>query len=237
MSDDRASTAMFERNWQRYQAVVAHNLMYHREVYREFHRILDSEATRPFRFLDVACGDASCTVECLKGTAVASYHGIDLSQPALDLAEGILETLGCPFRLEKRDFFDALMHMSETFDVVWIGQSLHHLPLPEKRALVRKICEIVGTRGLFLIWETVRLEGESEEGWYDRFLSNRPLWSVLSDEDFAGFDAHHRAADHPETDEVWRMIGAEAGFARVDEIFRAPNDLARLYQFRACVPG
>ncbi len=229
---DLSSAAIFEKNWHMYRTVMANNLMYHREVYRELHRILIDGAPRPFQFLDIACGDASCTVECLKGTAVASYHGIDLSQPALDLASTFLATLGCPFKLENREFLDAVTHMSEAVDVVWIGQSLHHLLLPEKRILVRKIREIVGVRGLFLLWEPVRLEGESEEGWYDRFVSNRPLWSVLSDEDFADIDNHHRTSDHPETDHVWRMLGTETGFARIDEIFRAPNNLARAYQFR-----
>lgn len=235
MNNDRAassSVAMFEKNWQRYRTVMANNLMYHREVYLELHRILLDEAPGPFRFLDIACGDASCTVECLKGTEVASYHGIDLSQPALELASTFLETLGCPFKLENRDFLDAVTHMSEPVDVVWIGQSLHHLLLSEKRVLARKIREIVGVRGLFLIWEPVCLEGESEEGWYDRFVANRPLWSVLSDKDFADIDNHHRTSDHPETDHVWRMLGVESGFAGVDEIFRAPNNLARVYQFR-----
>jgi hypothetical protein len=211
---------------------MANNLMHHNEVYTELHRILMDEAPRPFRFLDIACGDASCTVECLKGTAVASYHGIDLAQPALDLARTFLETIGCPFKLENRNFLDAAADLSESVDVVWIGQSLHHLLLPEKRIVMSMVREILGERGLFLIWEPVRLEGESEVGWYDRFVRDRPLWSVLSDEDFADIDNHHRTSDHPETDQVWRMLGAEAGFSQVDEIFRAPNNLARVYQFR-----
>ena len=163
---------------------------------------------------------------------MVSYHGIDLSQPALDLARTFVETLGCPFKLENRDFADAIQHWSDPVDVVWIGQSLHHLRLPEKRMLVQKIREIVGADGLFLFWEPTRLEGESEAGWYDRFVSNRPLWSVLSDEDFTDIDNHHRSSDHPETASVWRMLGTNSGFGRVDEVFRAPNNLARVYQFR-----
>ena len=211
---------------------MANNLMYHKEVYRELHRILLGLAPRPFRFLDIACGDASCTVECLKGTTVASYHGIDLSQPALDLAKTYLETLGCPFKLENGDFLTAVARISETFDVVWIGQSLHHLHLHEKRTLMKKVREIVGERGLFLIWEPVRLEDESEVGWFDRFVASRPSWSILSDEDFADIDHHHRTSDHPETDQVWRKLGMEAGFQRVDEVFRAPSNLARVYWFK-----
>jgi len=97
---------------------------------------------------------------------------------------------------------------------------------------MRKIREMLGADGLFLVWEPVRLEGESENDWFNRFVANRPFWSALSDEDFFDIDSHHRTSDHPETAATWRMLGIESGFARAEEIFRAPNDLARLYQFR-----
>ena len=51
-----SSSVIFEKNWQRYRTIMANNLMYHREVYRELHRILVEQAPRPFRFLDIACG-------------------------------------------------------------------------------------------------------------------------------------------------------------------------------------
>jgi hypothetical protein len=70
------------------------------------------------------------TVETLKGTQIASYHGIDLSQAALDLASRALETLACPVRLDRRDFVEALRDRSEPLDVVWISLSLHHLLPP-----------------------------------------------------------------------------------------------------------
>jgi hypothetical protein len=171
-------------------------------------------------------------VDCLRGLPVSSYHGIDLSQPALDLARTNLETLDCPFTLENQDFLVALKAFSGSADVVWIGQSLHHLLLPEKRVLMERVRQIVGEQGMFLIWEPVRSEGESEIGWYDRFAASRPYWSVLSDEDFADIDHHHRTSDHPETDETWRQIGLDAGFSRVDDVFRAPSQLARVYQYR-----
>ena len=89
---------LFQRDWQTYRKVVENNYMFHREVYRRLRQIL-MEAPRPFRFLDIACGDASASVEALKGTRVSHYHGIDLSAPALDLAREVLTTLGCPVTL------------------------------------------------------------------------------------------------------------------------------------------
>jgi SAM-dependent methyltransferase len=92
--------SFFQEQWQIYRKFVDNNYFYHREVYGQLHRILVDEAVWPFRFLDIACGDARATVDALKGTRVAHYHGIDLSQAALDLASKALEALACPVTLD-----------------------------------------------------------------------------------------------------------------------------------------
>ena len=55
MISDRAessSAVIFEKNWHRYRTVMAGNLMYHREVYRELHQFL-STGPLPVPVLDV----------------------------------------------------------------------------------------------------------------------------------------------------------------------------------------
>ena len=74
------AVALFQQQWQLYRKFLDNNYFYHREVYGQLRRILVDDAVQPFRFLDIACGDARATVEALKGTRVAHYHGIDLSQ-------------------------------------------------------------------------------------------------------------------------------------------------------------
>lgn len=101
------------------------------------------------RFLDIGCGDAKATVDALKGARVAHYHGIDLSQAALDLASKALETLACPVTLDHRDFVAALRDRPQPVDVAWIGLSLHHLLAPAKLSLMREIRSVVGDHGLF----------------------------------------------------------------------------------------
>jgi SAM-dependent methyltransferase len=81
------AAALFQHQWQLYRKFVHNNYFYHREVYGQLHRILVNEAVQPFRFLDIACGDARATVETLDGTPVAHYYGIDLSSAALELGE------------------------------------------------------------------------------------------------------------------------------------------------------
>ena len=113
----------FRQQWQIYRKVVDYNYLFHREAYNCLHRILVDEAIQPFRFLDVACGDASTTVEALKGTQVASYHGIDLCQAALELASQALETLACPVKLDRRDFVEALR---DCLDII-VPKPFHHI--------------------------------------------------------------------------------------------------------------
>jgi ubiquinone/menaquinone biosynthesis C-methylase UbiE len=230
---DEPASSLFQTQWQTYRKIVDNNYTFHREAYRELHRILVDEAVQPFRFLDIACGDASATVNTLKGTRIAHYHGIDLSQAALDLAKTALETLACPIILERRDFVEALRDRHEPVDVAWIGYSLHHLLAPAKLTLMREIRDVVGDRGMFLVCEPASPDGEDRSAWLARYERlNQPLWSALTSEEWVAMAAHVRAADFPETNSRWHSLGREAGFSEVREVFVAPDDLHRMYCFR-----
>ncbi len=229
-----SSRDLFQREWRIYRKVVENNYMFHREAYQQLRQVLVDEVPRPFHFLDIACGDASDSVDALNGTPVAHYHGIDLSKPALDLARKALGTLGCPVTLEQRDLVDALADWGRPVDVAWIGQSLHHFSRSEKLEIMRAVRSIVGDGKLFLIWEPASLDGEDREGWLRRFeLTSRPLWAALTREEWGAMLAHIRAADFPETNSQWRALGREAGFSEVRELFVAPTNLSRMYCFRA----
>ena len=231
---DEPAAALFQQQWQLYRKFVDYNLIYHREAYGELHRILVDEVARPFRFLDIACGDASATADALKGTQVAHYHGIDLSQAALDLASKNLEALACPATLEHRDFVAALRDRPEPADVAWIGFSLHHLLGPAKLEFMREVRSVVGDRGLFLIYENAAPDGEDCDAYLLRWeRQNRPLWTALTPEEYEAMKAHVHAFDFPETTSRWHSLAHEAGFSRVRELFVAPTDLFRMYCFQA----
>jgi hypothetical protein len=55
---EEPSLGLFQRPWKLYRKVVDNNYLFHREAYAQLHRILVDEGVRPFRFLDIACGDA-----------------------------------------------------------------------------------------------------------------------------------------------------------------------------------
>jgi SAM-dependent methyltransferase len=192
---DEPALALFQKQWQLYRKVVDHNYLFHREAYDRLHRILVEEAVQPFRFLDVACGDASATVEALKGTQIASYHGIDLSQVALELASRALETLACPVTLDRRDFVEALGDRPESVDVAWIGLSLHHLQTPEKLSVMRQMRSVVGDRGHFLIYENATPDDENRDAWLRRWDDQKSWWTALAPEEWDAGAAHVHAND------------------------------------------
>ncbi len=147
---DETSAALFQREWQTYRKVVDNNYMFHREVYGAMHRVLVEERSGPYRFLDIGCGDASATVGALLNTSVSHYYGVDLSAPALALARDALQALDCPFTLTRSDFVEALSGWSEPrVDVIWIGQSLHHLQGDAKLAFMRQLLSSLSTMVCF----------------------------------------------------------------------------------------
>jgi SAM-dependent methyltransferase len=228
--DDAA--ALFQNDWQTYRKFVDYNYMFHREAYGTLHAALLESHRQPFRFLDIACGDASASATALAGTSVAAYHGIDLSREALRLADQAIRPLGCPYRLEESDFTAALPASREGTDVAWIGLSLHHLRAEGKVLMMREIRRLVGPSGSLYIFENTSPDGETRDQWLARWDAERAAWTAFTVAEWERVRAHVHGNDFPETDATWRQLGAAAGFGSVEELYRTPTDLFRLYRFQ-----
>jgi hypothetical protein len=63
----------------------------------------------------------------LAGTQTRHYHGVDLSEPALELAANNLQDMPFEVELEHRDFVEALAGHAEPADWAWCSLSIHHL--------------------------------------------------------------------------------------------------------------
>jgi SAM-dependent methyltransferase len=230
---DEQAVQTFRDQWQVYSKLVDNDYLSHKAVGAVLHRELLTDVNRPFRFLDLACGDARLTVAALQGTPVIHYHGIDLSASALGMARQTVETLTCPVELEQTDFVSAMRGRPELADVVWIGLALHHLQTPDKQVLMREVRAAVGHGGRFLIYEPVRNEGESRPAYLDRFEQiNHSAWAALTPEEWAVTLAHVRAADFPEPPSVWAQLGHDAGFPEVCDLFTDPTGFYTVFCFR-----
>jgi ubiquinone/menaquinone biosynthesis C-methylase UbiE len=213
--------------------MVDHDYLFHRDAYRRLREVLKTEAPRPFRFLDLACGDATCSAEALSGTEVASYCGVDLSDDALQIASRTLRELSCPVTLHLVDFAEALSTTLKPADVIWIGLSLHHLRQEAKLAAMRSARALLDERGTLLVYENTSPDGEDRAGWLLRWDQQGPDWTALEPQEWKRITSHVHACDFPETVSNWRALGRQAGFSSMTELFVAPTNLFRLLSFRA----
>jgi len=226
---DAEAMEQFQEQWGAYQKLVDSDVLCHKAVGRILHGAVTALA-RPFSFVDIACGDASLTRAALTGTPVTHYHGIDLAEPAIELAAANLA--GMPFEtdLDHEDFVEALEDRPEPADVAWCGLSMHHLDTVDKLELLRAIHG--STTAFLMIYEPARLDGEDREGFVRRFLdAQKPRWSMLSPDEWDGIAHHIATCDLPETVTGWLDLGRAAGFSRASELFVDPTDSLRVFRY------
>jgi len=227
---DAHAMEQFQTQWATYQKAVDHDYLSHREIGDRLSAALKEHDAKPLALVDIACGDASLMKRVLPGTKVVHYHGIDLAEPALELAARNLE--GMPFEvdLDQRDFVVAMNDRPAPADVTWCSLSIHHLVTDGKLKLLKAIR--AATTSFFMMYEPVLLDGEDRPTYLDRFSRvNRALWSSFTPEEWDQIEHHVRTSDLPETTAVWLDLGKQAGFAKSREIFVDPTALYRLYRY------
>jgi hypothetical protein len=226
---DQAALEQFQQQWATYQKLVDADAVESKEVGAILHNAL-AALPKPFAFVDIACGDAGQMKRALAGTKVDHYHGIDLSEPALELAAKNLAGVPFAVELDCRDFVSALPRRPEPADAAWCGLSIHHLSTEGKRDLLKAIHG--STAAFLMIYEPTLNDGETRDGYLERFRRvNRPAWTFLSDDEWAQIDRHVTTCDYPETSATWRELGRKAGFSRADEIFCDPTGFYRIYRY------
>lgn len=230
---DAAALEIFQNQWDVYRKFLDHDYLSNREACRALKAFLVDDLARPFHFLDLACGDASGILATLRETPVLSYRGVDLSGPALRVAEENLSALSVPVHLDEADFTAAMRNRAEPADVVWISLSLHHLDSDAKLAFMREVREGMRGDGVFLVYEPTRRNGEDRAGYLERIDDvGRRDWTALSAGEYAEAMHHIRTCDLQETVYGWAELGLEGGFSSVEELYCSPDDLFRLFLYR-----
>ncbi len=229
---DAQALAIFETQWTVYQKLVDSDVLSHAAVGRLLHRILAERFDTPFTFLDIACGDAGLARRALAGTRVRHYHGIDLAAPALALAAKTLCDVPYAVDLDHRDYSEAMADRPEPADAVWCGLSIHHLDTDGKQALISEIREVVGDRGIFVLYEPTLGPHEDRRAYLDRTWRIVPdRWTTLTPGELAQVRDHIDRCDLPETAATWLSLGRAAGFSRGRQVFANPTDLYRMFLY------
>jgi hypothetical protein len=230
---DSAAMEIFQNQWEVYRKFLKYDYLSNAEACAALRRFLGVEVSRPFRFLDLACGDASGVVSALEATPIELYRGVDLSAPALALAAGNLAALPCTVRLDEADFGGAMRNLQRPEDIVWISLSLHHLDTAGKLAFMAEVRDGIDPHGAFLVYEPTRRDGEDRPAYLDRFEDiGRRQWTALTPAEFAEALKHVRTCDLPETVSDWETLGRQAGFSSTKELYKSPTDLFRLFLYQ-----
>jgi SAM-dependent methyltransferase len=223
----------FFSQWDIYRLCIDHNTLFHREVGAILRREL-LDRTEPFTFLDLACGDADLTAAALRDTKMSSYTGVDFSAPALALAANKIAELGSPRTLHEADFTDFLRQNKGTFDVIYLGLSLHHLERETKREMMAHLGRATAPGGTFYLFEPFLQAGEDRESYVAR-------WAAAMDGPYDPFPPaarqalreHVRESEKPESEDEYLSSARDAGFKDGEILFTDADNFYSLFRFHA----
>jgi SAM-dependent methyltransferase len=189
--------------------------------------------SRPFTFVDLACGDAYYSSRILQDTKAEKYIGIDVSEQALTLAKEEFTGSNIEAHFERADFISFEKIIKAPADVIWVGFSLHHLDTPDKGRFMEKAKRALSDDGIFLIYEPILLKGEDRSIYFKRFKQIFYMhWRGLSEEEGESLLQHVRESEKPETTEDWIKLGKEAGFNQAEKVFSEKTGLYEIFKYK-----
>jgi ubiquinone/menaquinone biosynthesis C-methylase UbiE len=223
----------FNQQWNIYQKVLNNNYMGHREIYAVLHELLVKRSEKPFKMLELGCGDASFTTQALVDTNIAFYQGIDLSEVALEIARQNLEAIALENALIKGDLANFATELSlQQFDVIMTSFALHHLDLDHKDAVFGSISNYLKSDGIFILIDVVRQEKEEREAYIRRYLNDvEQRWTQITPEEYLMVEGHISASDFPETQKTFKELATKHHFSQVECLYRDRLDTTQLLCF------
>ncbi len=228
-SPDFAAVADYFNGWERYQQVIKHNYMEHVEIDRVLHQYLTDRAPNPFSFLDLGCGDASCSARLLANLSPSAYTGVDLSMTALELARRNLAALKIPIALKQQELQAFLSSCAERFDVILSSFSIHHLASDRKQEYLTQVKQNLNPGGILLLVDVFRQEGESRQAYIDRYRENiYTYWTEISPEVQQSLIQHIIDSDYPEWESSIREWSHNAGFKDIKLIYEGGHDTQKI---------
>jgi ubiquinone/menaquinone biosynthesis C-methylase UbiE len=205
-----------------YRRVIEADYMSHRALFGIFHDLLEARSEL-FSLLDLACGDAACSVGALRRTKVSDYVAVDLSEPALSLAVSNTNSLPCATRVVRRDFQEYVNAASRLWDVIFIGFSFHHLNSKAKAAFAPRIRRVLAAGGEWIFFEPMLHGNETREEFLDRWKASLELdWRAFTPEEKATIWEHVSQYDFPENSKSFERIALEGGFRSLEHLYTDP---------------
>jgi len=194
---------LFERQWSSYRAIVDHNLMEHREVAAATAAVLEDwlmqrpEDAPPPRMVDLGCGDLALLAPLLRRLPLASYTGLDLAPPVLQLARKSLGPVSYPTQWLEGDLLawaigdQAVPAEAQSVDILHSAYAIHHLSDDQKATFLAAVRQLLSPGGLFVWGDVFREPGESQQAHAQRYIQRvETNWHPLTP------DQRRHVSDH-----------------------------------------
>lgn len=142
------------------------------QIATQFDGRLDGHPTEPAgpcRILEIGCGDGALARRLVRTFPSASYLGIDPAPTAGRLYRG--DPARAEFRC--RTSAQLVAEAREPFDLVVLVDVLHHIPGPQRPAVLREAARLTALDGLLLVkeWELGRWFFGRLAYWADRYVT------------------------------------------------------------------
>lgn len=201
----------FARSWSLYDQITEHNYMFHREIYAKIADLLKQRKDH-YRLLDLGCGNARFLAPCLTRSPPAHYEGVDLSEAALEEAQGFLAELSCPVQLTQGDLLAAAESTKNKWDVIFTGFAVHHLTSEEKTRFFQAAGRCLSDNGWLLMLDVVREEDQTRENYLAGYLKfMREHWTEIPRDQLETACAHVETCDYPEYLSTLKEMGKASG--------------------------
>lgn len=221
MSDTSPTAhSFFVDTWHVYSKIVAHNYMFHRELYRELTQMLQQACQRPISLLDLGCGDARFIAPVLHSLQLTRYCGVDLSEIALAQAADNLAPLPCPCKFYCVDMLTHLQQPTDTmYDVIFSSFALHHLNAADKAAFFDSCRKQLSVGGMLVLIDVARDEDQPLPAYLDAYCGRMASdWTALEPAERAFAITHVRNNDQPDSVSTLARMALQAGFSNVEAI-------------------
>jgi SAM-dependent methyltransferase len=226
---------LFDSQWQLYNKILDNNYMGHQEIHGALRNFLLSYS-KPFSVLDLGCGNASFISQILLGTNISAYHGIDLSEAALLIAQRNLATIPCTKAFTVGDIVELIPQLvnehSKSFDIILSTFAIHHLNLEQKGFVISQLSRLLKENGVFVLLDIIRRDDEAREAFIQRMVERvQQEWSLLTPEEITITCDHISSGDFPETQETLYLLGQKNGFKNVSCLYKDARHTSQVLCF------
>jgi len=119
-------------------------------------------------------------------------------------------------------------------EVIWMGLTFHHLPLPQKAKFLGFARQILSDGGYLLMYEPTLLEDESRDQFLERWWRTcQGLWGSLSAAELEQIRLHVVNHDFPEKLSILEQVGRQQGFSGLSRLYQDPEQICTLI----CLPA